>query len=250
MGGTTSKARSEIISNLAISAVQETVQNCVTNATQQQIIDVGYVGGNVDISGSTFKQAMSVDLSCVMNSKNSSEISAAIANVIVQNANAESEGLLVPPGGTEAEVITDLENNLSVALRQSDIQNSISNVSSEQRITFGYVGGNFIGKNMSFDQTASVIAKSIVSAEKVQSIIASVANDITQVAESKSKGADAVFADMIGNIFSGIGLMIMLPLIILVIVGAMIYFMTSGGSTSMASQGFRRFPGSSRFRRR
>jgi len=230
MGTTASKSTAETLNDIAVEAVQRTVQNCTTTASQDQIMQVDYVVGNVDISGSTFTQGMTVDMQCMMSDTKQSEISNTLTNTIKQFADATSKGLLVPPGGTEAETINDITNRIKTGLTQESIQNSMTAVSQSQKIQFGFIGKNFTAKNVSMTQTMDVIAKSIVQTSAVQSIINKVANDIDQSSTSESTGAETAIAEglfgMLGAWAYGvIGVVVIISLLLF---GFMFYFFFGG----------------------
>lgn len=230
MGTTASKSTSETLNDIAVEAVQRTVQNCTTTASQDQIMQVDYVMGNVDISGSTFTQGMTVDMQCMMSDTKQSEISNTLANAINQFADAKSKGLLVPPGGTEAETINDITNRIKTGLTQESIQNSMTDVSQSQKIQFGFIGKNFTAKNVSMTQTMDVIAKSIVQTAAVQAIINDVSNVVDQKSTSESTGAETAIAEglfgMLGAWAYGvIGVVVIISLLLF---GFMFYFFFGG----------------------
>lgn len=231
MGTTSSKSTSEILNEVAVDVVQRTVQNCTTSATQQQIMQVDYVNGNVDISHSTFTQAMSVDMSCLLSDQKTSEIANKLATEVVQFAEAKSRGLLVPPGGTEASIISNLTNDIKTGLTQESVQNAITTGEQTQKIQFGFIGGNFIAKNVTMSQTMEIIAKSIVETAMVQSIINDVSNKVDSEATSESTGTDAVVADglfgLLGTWAYGvIGIVVVISLLLF----AFMFYFFFGGS--------------------
>lgn len=233
MGNTNTKSSIDVVNSMAIRSIQETIQNCTTTATNNQLIDLGYVVGDVTIDGLTQKQGISVKMDCVLESNTTNKMAANIASVIKQYADAESEGLLVPPGGTEVEVISNIENDLEIAMRQTDAQESVSEATNNQTIQAAYVGGNFVLKNVTMDQSIQMVATSIVKSTKVQETLAGILADLDQKSTATSKGTDAIIGDTISSIVdsitSSVGLLIALPIIIIFIFIGVIMFMNSGG---------------------
>lgn len=232
MGGTSSKSESKSLTDIAISAVQSVVQNCTTTASQEQIMKVGNVGGNVDISGTTFSQGATVNMDCLLTDTKKNEMSSILSNTIEQYANAKSKGLLVPPGGTNADVINDMQNKIKLSLNQNSVQNSLTATSQNQRIQFGNVSGNFVAKNVSMEQTANLVAKSIVQSSAVSSIINEVENKLKQASTSESTGAETAIAEgffgMIGGVMNAV--IMVIGFIVLVALGIVAYFFMGSGS--------------------
>lgn len=230
MGATESKTLTEVMNEVAVDVVQRTVQNCTTTATQDQLLQVDYVNGNVDISDSTFTQGMSVDMSCMLSDQKTSEIANELATKVVQFAESESRGLLVPPGGTEASAVSDIANDIKTSLTQESVQNSLSVSSQSQKLQFGYVGKNFTAKNVTMSQTMEVVAKSIVNTSMIQSVINKVSNDLDQTSSSKSTGTDAVIADGLFGLLGAwaYGVIGVVVIISLLLFGFMFYFFFGG----------------------
>jgi hypothetical protein len=228
MGATESTAAFDVLNEVAINAVQRSVQECTTIANQDQIFEVAHVGGNVNISGSTFQQSSSVDVSCVMDSSKELDIKSAISNDLVQKVESEVKGLLVPPGGNMSEVITEICNQLEFNLTQEDIQDSFVEVAQQQRISYGFVGGDFVAKNLTINQTLDLISNTFVSTESVQKVIGDIINTGRQEAATKSTGlAAGAIEDVTGMLGSWgtavIGVVAMIFIIILAVVAMLLF---------------------------
>jgi hypothetical protein len=230
MGATESKSTSEVMNEYAVDVVQRTIQNCTTTATQTQIMEVGYVGGDVDLSSSTFTQGASINMTCALSDQKTSEIANKLANDVVQFAESKSKGLLVPPGGTEAEIINNITNDIKTSLTQESVQNSAADTAQYQKIGFGFVEGNFVARGLTMSQTAEVIAKSIVDTAMIQTIINDVSNKVDLTTSTESTGAETAIAEglfgMLGAWAYGvIGVVIVIALLLF---GFMFYFFFGG----------------------
>ena len=238
MGGTQSKTTSEILTEIAINVTQENIARCIQAATQDQLIEVHRVAGDVTISGTTMEQGMSVDMQCTMSSEMQSDLQAKIAAAVSQYANAEGIALLSALGSTEATVENDIAGIFDAHVRQTNLQEAVQQSMQKQGVIVTDVGGNAVIRNVSMKQTMEVMAKAIITSSGYTSAIADISNKIDQSAKAKETGPlDSLFK-MIGNITTGWFIMI----IGIVLVGGLILifflkylFTTETGAALVAS---------------
>lgn len=233
--GSKTSSRVNILSNIAIDAVQRTVSECVSSATQSQLISAQYVAGDVDLSGLQMTQGANVQVNCLMQSSKQSEIRESIASAISQYAKAQGPAVLSALGGSESNARINISNRLQTSIKQEDIQKAIASNVQDQKIQFGTIGGNFIMRGATLEQTAKAVAEGIVNSTQVASVIKDLSDAIDQKAEAITSSP---FADIFESLSAmGTTVMIVFILIIALIVLAPLMLLFGGISAASAEGG-------------
>lgn len=232
--GSTATSRVNVLNNIAITAVQRTISDCVSSATQSQLISASYVAGDVDLSGLQMTQGATVQVNCIMQSSKQSEIRESIASAISQYAKTQGPAVLAALGGSESNARINISNKLATSIRQDDIQKAIASSVQEQKIQFGFIGGNFIMRGATLEQTAKVVAEGIVNSTQVSTVVKEIADTIDQTAEAKT---GSPFADIFENL-SSMGAMVVIFFIIVVAIIVLVPIMLLfGGVGAVAAEG-------------
>lgn len=209
VGGSKSSSSAELLNQIAISATQSIISRCVTQATQQQLLSVKNVAGNVSMSGVSMSQGASVDVKCMMTAQVQSAIQNQIANDIAQYAQSQSEAFIGALGQSIAEAKVNIQNRLSLAVNQSTLQESFNAAIQDQQIEVANVGGNVIMKDISMAQSLQLTAETLINGTAYSTVINDIANAVDQTTDAKQTNPIAELIDSVGGIFSSwIGMVI------------------------------------------
>lgn len=236
--GTQSKSTTDVLTSIALDVAQKNISRCVQAATQEQMIAVENVVGNVEISGVSLKQGMSVNMQCAMSSSMQSDIQSQIANQFTQQAKAEGIALLSALGRTDAEVQTNVRQIFQAHVDQTTLQESVMQALQKQAITVHTVGGSAIISNVTMEQSAEMVATATINSTGYTSAITEIANKVDQSTESKETGPLDTFFTMVKSaISSWIFMLVGLALIggIILIVFLRYLFTTETGAQLVKS---------------
>lgn len=200
MGGTTSRSRAQIITDTSIENITKIVQNCVGTATQQQLLEISNVGGDINIGCINQEQSSSIDMTCVLQTQSKQEIDQQVTNNIMQQVNAVGVGVVSALGRTQAETELNVKNMLKTRtanLTSQDVTASINNI---QSIKFNNVRGSVIvGNCINQSQTARVVASGILNSTSYQSVINGIATQLDQVAAAKETNPISEIVKSVGD---------------------------------------------------
>jgi len=126
MGAAQSTSHAETINEVVAAAIVENVMGCSAGIEQDQILNLS---GNV--IGNRFEQSATVNVNCLQDLKNTTELQTKIANKIKQKAEAD----LIPLAGTSATVITRIKNHVATRLNIANIVKCAASVKQRQIIT-------------------------------------------------------------------------------------------------------------------
>jgi hypothetical protein len=204
MGGTQSKTSIAVTNQTAISSITQNIMQCVSTATQNQLIGAGFVGGNVDISNVTLSQGTAINTSCVMQSNVQSSITADLGTALAQAAASAGQAALSAFGNTQSQAASNITNRLNIAISNTNLQQDFNNATQNQNIEFGVVEGNFIMHNVTISQTASVVAQNLLNTQAYSSVVGTVANTIQQSANASEANPIAGIIDAVGGSISSV----------------------------------------------
>lgn len=198
MGGTQSKSSIDVLNSISSSVTQNIVKSCSTAATQNQLIQIQNVAGDVDLTGTSQKQGTSINSECLFSSNTQADLQNKLAQDLVNKADASGFPIVSALGSTKADAIINLKNQFSSSVNQSDLQQSITTSLQQQQISVANVGGNVIAKGINQDQTSEIVAKSIMQSSGYASVI----NDLAQKIDQKSTSSESIFGNFFSNISS------------------------------------------------
>ena len=239
MGGTSSKNYSSVLTDLATEVAQKNVSKCVTAATQQQLIEAKNIGGSVIIEGSSMSQGVSIDMTCLMSSSNQAKLQNDLANEIVQWASAESVAGLSALGSTNAEAVSNIRTRFQNSVDLETIQESLTQSLQLQAIRGIDIGGDFIIRDVSLDQTTEIAARTIIESTSYADVINSVANILEQKSEAKEENFLSPITDAASGIASGISWIIIgaIAAAALILTIFIRYFFKSGVAAQVVDRG-------------
>lgn len=206
MGGGGSKTKNEIVSsiNLSMDILTKTIQNCGTFMTSNQVLRVS--GDYNRIYHTSFKDVMSLNVSCLQTAKVTNEVASQISNEMSQSAKSIIGSLNVGGGTAEADNITKNFIKLGTAIQNTFNQDCIQNIQHLQELD---VSGNHNNlKYQSFSAMAEVVKNCVQNSDAVNKATAAIENSVDQKAHAEKKG-----------LLDGLGMII---LIIIVVVGGVV----------------------------
>lgn len=237
--GNKSSTSLSVCNDLAVNVSMDSIMSCSSAATQQQLIELKDVKGNVNISGVSMTQGASVNMSCVMDSVKQNEIAMKVSNALAQQAEASGQAVLSALGNTKANASANIHNKIMTNISANTTMEMSASVNQTQAITVANVGGNVVIANVSMEQGAQVIAQGLMKTQAYASVINEVATAMDQKSKSEEKNPIATVIDSIGK---AVGTVMSAPILIFggLIVGALVLFVLikfvfkSGGSSSSA----------------
>jgi len=237
MGGSSSKTTAELLNEVAITATQRTISSCVSHATQEQLLSVLNVSGNVTMTGITMSQGASVDMQCIMSAQMQSDIQSNIASEIAQFASSQSEAFIGVLGESEAEATVYVKNALSIGVVQEAIQSEFNSALQKQTANFINIDGNLVVSDVTIAQTMEMTARTLITGTSYSSVISDIAEKVDQETAATQTNPVSEWIDSIGSIFSTwiwliIGIALIGGVILIVFV---VYFFKSGAATTLTS---------------
>jgi hypothetical protein len=241
-GGSTSSATITALNNTCINAVQESLKQCITSATNEQMIMIR-AGGDITLGNIDQTQFTSIDQNCAISSTMETNIQSAIVNTLKQAAEATGSGITSVLGGSQTNVQAHIQNLVNVNLRQGDVQNTIAGALQKMSVVLE-AGRNVVVGNINQSQTSKVIATAIMNSTGAQSVVTTVANAMDQTTKSVTTNpisdiVDSVgsavgnIVDSVGGIFTG-PIMLLLGLVFLVIIAVLVMKNLSKGEAQPA----------------
>lgn len=213
MGGTHSKSTAVSLTESLTDVVMSSIMSCTTSATQSQLVKLENIEGNVLIEDTDFTQASSVSVECIMNSQKQNEIANKVANALAQKAEAEGQAVLSALGSTSATAQSIIKNKITNKISDETKIELKTNMEQLQEIKAVNIGGDFVMRGTTFEQSAKAAARSLLHSEAYSSAVNEVATAIDQETKAKEKGP----LDFIGDIMKGWGLIIAIVAVVLVI---------------------------------
>ncbi len=234
MGGTESKTTISALSEQISTIASETVQNCVVNTSQDQLINVNNTGWKWS-SNINVEQQTEVSSTCFSDLNKQTDLQNRIQNAIEQASTASGVALLSAFGKDSASASTELRSLIRSNVTMSNIQSNYNTIRQTQQVTYSN-SGIVVFDTVNVTQGAKVFAAATLQQIDRSGIFNTIQSHIEQTTEATSTNpldfiAKAIGA--IGNVFSQ-PIMLFILLICLVIVGgiALAYFVFSGPSST------------------
>ena len=175
MGAVFVKSSVDVINDMAINILQESIGRCVKNLTQQQIIEVRNVRGDFRAEGINMNQTANVDFQCILSSQNQAQVQEKLINNIINYA--QSRNAIGVFGG---DARTYLQNVFKTNIDQKTLQESLYSSAQRQGYKVANIGGSayFVGLNL--NQATNLTAKTIISNSQYADVIRDIGNKIDQ----------------------------------------------------------------------
>lgn len=205
MGGTQSKNTASVINEIAVKVTMDSIMSCTTVATQSQLMELKNITGDVTISDVTMTMGTSLDVECIMEADKQNQINSQIANAIAQHAEAKGQAVLSALGNTKSEVVADIKNKLSNNIDANTRQELSAQIDQVQKVGVENVGGSVVIQDMSFEQSAQIVAKALMKTKAYSQVINETAAKIDQVTKTEEENPIAGIIDSIGGVIGQVG---------------------------------------------
>lgn len=226
MGGSQSSTTTQLASKMVTDVMSKSIMNCASKSDVSQELTVK--GSGNDLSGNTLKQNAKIDISCVQTAKNMNELKQAIKDAITQAAESSGVGITSAIGASSSDANLFISNDVEVNVTNETVAKIVNESNQKQVISID--GDKNTVKDNKLEQTEDYVAKncqSIVNNLKsVQNLDRAIQN------KSKAETKDPI-AEWIGSIFSGLGSLWFIFIIIgVVVIGGGIIWLLKSGSMS------------------
>ncbi len=230
MGGASSKTSMDVYTSNIVDALSRSIQNCQGNTLiNQQVV----IKGNYNVVKRVrMVQGMKLSTSCSADIQNVTSTQQAVENAIKQQSEAQNVALLGAIGSSDSKNETRIHNEVKAAITQETIQNIINNFNATQEF---YLDGNSnIVEDITMEQSMAVLQENCLKAlnkisavqeiqNKAESISkATQTNPVSDVVDAVGSAAGGIVG-AIGDIFTSLGGMWTIIIIVALIVGGYIF---------------------------
>lgn len=219
---TTVNSLSEVITNVAMS----TVQDCVVVSEQAQ--SDTYVNNGFTLwSGTTLEQQTEVRSQCFSDVKRQAELQNKIIQEISQATSATGMALLPAFGDTKSSATTNLTSLVENNITMSNIQKSYNGIKQGQ--TVDHVNNQvWLVRNVNLKQGAEVFAAATLQEVQKAGILTDIEKYVDQTSSAKVENPLDAFAAMISAAFGSFYMgMILVVVLVLVCGGVMVWAIKS-----------------------
>lgn len=234
MGGTSSKAEIDQLSQNITTIASNAVMRCQTNINQNQHVVIENTGVSL-FSTYKFKQASTISSSCVQDTALQAKIQNDIINAITNSSSAEGVAMMSAFGNTDAEASAKLKNIVQTNVTMNNIMENYNNISQSQDITVLNRGGLVVAQNVEAVQGAEIFAAATLKTVQDAGVLTTIQTKLDQDAAAKSTNP----LDFLGNLFGSIALAIGAVIIffILIIVGLVFFVRNAKSDTPKTAAG-------------
>lgn len=205
MGGTQSKNTASVLNDIAVNVAMDSVMSCTVAATQSQLLELKNIEGDVTISGVSMLQGSSVDANCVMQADKQNEIASSIANALAQHAEAKGQAVVSALGNTKSQVVSNITNKLTNNINANTKVEFVTQIDQIQKVGVENVSGNVVIQNMSFEQSAQLVAKALMKTRAYSEVINETAAKIDQATKTEEENPIAGIIDSVGGVIDSVG---------------------------------------------
>lgn len=230
MGGSSSKASYESLTQIGIDVATSQLQKCSATTAQSQAVNIKGTKGNVSLGNIDQRQSASINMECAFDNETQSAIQTELANRITQEVQAKGGDFTAGFGNSSSEVNTKITNMLNTSISNESVMEAVSSTLQEQSVSVQDTDGNVRVGNISQDQTAENIARIMMTNTQYSDVINEIATQVDQEAKSQGGGIFTNMFDMIGGIadrylkgFKGIIMSVAIATAVVVVVGILIY---------------------------
>ena len=229
-GGSSSKSKTDIFSELVNKAFVKTLQSCQTSVNQVQEIVIH--GSNNTVSNVQMKQQFSGMMKCVQDNQFIADFQAKLANDIKSAAASQSVSVLGALGNSNSEIDTRLRQSVQNIVDTTNMTKLVTTMASTQRIQIGSEGAvnssdNNVVENITLEQFNEMLSSN---SQKIINQISAV-NDLKAQIDQESKATQTNFIkgilDGVANIVGEITGPFLIGMILLA-VAAIAWFLFGG----------------------
>lgn len=215
MGGTSSKSKSEQITDIITNVAVKDIQDCSQFIDQNQNV---YVQGSGNItSGIKMVQSAQINMDCYKKSKNITDLQNQIKSQIDQTVKATGSGFPTLDAGTHSEAYDKIQNDISSSVNIDLLQKCAASVNQAQSVQV--IGSRNITTDIAMDQTATMFKKCMTDAINNSTLGNDIQNFVSQNSQAETKSPFSFITDIFGGIFNT--MLLIVGAIVLIIVVAM-----------------------------
>lgn len=200
------------ITDMITDIMMEDVMDCTTNISASQILEIA--GSNIQISGISQTQNVSIDSSCFQNAEKDLALQQKIVTEISAKLKEQSIAGLSWLNNSEKDIQNHIENNILTKIGSKTLADCTASATVEQRI--GVVGENIILADISKEQTLSMVRECMQGT--VSKVVAEA--DLSSLAESETESKEVT--PVLGEAIAAFGDLGTTAIIVIVIVIAVI----------------------------
>jgi peptidyl-tRNA hydrolase len=219
MGGTESKATTNVVTEAVNKAVVRNIIDCKSNTTVKQQITVRG-DGNI-VRGVRQVQGVKLSLSCAQDAQSMARMQTDVQNAIKQAAESQGVALLGALGSTDSEVNNNIRQAVSNEVTQEAIQNIVLQTNLDQGID---IDGNMnLIQDVDQSQLSDMVSRNAQKIINKMEAITSIANKVTQDTKTEQSDPITSVVSAIGNAMTSIASSSMWSIAITLIVIAAVF---------------------------
>jgi hypothetical protein len=203
MGGNTSKSTITQLTDIATDVATKNVQSCVGKASQDQLLLIKGTKGDVKIDNINQRQGATVDMKCLFNTETQDKMQNEMSQKIEGAVKAKG-GLF----GSKAKQDIDIKNIFKTNINNETVSQQVSSTLQNQAAIIDKTKGSVIIGDVTQEQTATVIAETIVNSSQYTGVLKEIATKVDAKATSESGG-------IFGSLFGGIGGIVFIVIIVI-----------------------------------
>lgn len=186
MGTTSSRAEVEQITDQLFSVVNNTLQDCRTNITADQVDRFRNISGDLIVEGIDYTQLIGVDSKCFLTSKTQNDLKNSVEAAIKQAAEATGQAFQLTR--TESETVTKLITRLAVEMQNNVSAQCPAAITLAQGVDIADVEGNVVIRGIRKSQEIGVMRECVTNTEIINNIKAELVTELDQTSKAKTEG--------------------------------------------------------------
>lgn len=231
-GGSKASAKSEIINDFVSKTMAESLMNCTTQTSVDQLIEIT---GNYNIVKDTeMKQVFNMSSKCYQDAENMNQLVNEISNSVSQAAESQNIALLGALGSSESDVENYIYNGIKNDITASTVQNIVNKTNASQGIRIR--GNHNIVDNVSMNQIVDLISDNSQSSVNSNKSVNSAKSAVSQTSVATQENPLDAITDMIGVVMDGVMSPFKLLVFIIGLIAIVILYMTVGRKKIQSSK--------------
>lgn len=211
MGGSSSKNTSTTLNQIVNSAITNSIQNCASGVSQNQVLSViGNNNQNVNLGDLDWTQAATIDAQCLQSSSVQNTLSTNLQNQLQQFSTSQST--IAALSQTQSANVNNLTNQLANEVVNQFNKNCSNPASLTQLFQIEYNNGGSVNTGtLNWNQTTQNIVNCVQNDQVYTNLSNQIANAVGQSSSAKTQS-------LLGSIFGSIGNIIIILVVIVVII--------------------------------
>jgi uncharacterized protein YjgD (DUF1641 family) len=222
-GGSSSLTKNNVTTRNIVEAMSKTLQNCQGNTVISQKVEI--IGNYNVVRNVRLVQGMKLSSSCSLDDKNVAETQQSVANAIKQASESQNTAVLGALGSSSSKDETTILNEVKTKIDRETIQNIVNNFNATQ--DFFLRGDSNIVDDITMEQSMEVLYNNCLSALSKLSSFQEATQDISQTSKATQSNPISEIIDSIGSIFTSLGLMWVIIIVVALVVGG--WILINGG---------------------